>query len=81
MYLFDGRLSDLVRVFADALQEVSELRHGRVSDLRPQFGDVLRHDGAEPVLTGPGKTRELQLLQSPQRRVVPNTHTHTRDFS
>lgn len=76
VYLLDGRLSDLVRVFPDALQEVSELRHGRVSDLRPQFGDVFRHDGAEPVLTGSGETRELQLLQRPQRRVVPNKHTH-----
>jgi len=64
-------------VFADALQEVSELRHGRVPDLRPQLGAVLRHDGAEPVLTGSGQTRVLQLLQRPQRWVVPNTHTHT----
>lgn len=61
-YLFDGRLSDLVRVFADALQEVSQLRHGRVLDERPQLGDVLSHDGAEPVLAGSGKTRVFQLL-------------------
>lgn len=81
MYLFDGGLSDLVRVFPDALQEVSQLRHGRVADLYPQFGDVFGHDGAEAVLTGPGKTRLLQLLQCPQRRVVPDTHTHTQvDF-
>lgn len=75
MYLLDGRLADFVRVFADAFQEVSELRHGRVPDLRPQLGDVFRHDGAEAVLTGPGKTRGLQLLQRPQRRVVPAVKT------
>lgn len=78
MHLFDGGLSDLVRVFPDALQEVSQLGHGRVPDLRPQFGDVFRHDGAEPVLTRPGKTRLFKLLQRPKCRVVPNTHTHTK---
>lgn len=61
-YLSDGRLSNLVRVFADAFQEVSELRHGGVPDVRPQFGDVLCHDGAEPVLTGSRKTCVFQLL-------------------
>lgn len=60
----------------DALQEVSQLSHGRVPDLCPQFGDVFRHDGAEPVFTSPGKTRLLQLLQRPQRWVVPDTHMH-----
>lgn len=70
-YLFDGRLSYFVRVLPDALQEVSQLCHGRVPDLRPQFGDVFCHDGAEPVLTRLGKTRLLQLLQSAQSRVVP----------
>lgn len=80
-YLFDGGLSYLVRVLPDALQEVSQLCHGRVPDLYPQFGNVFRHNGAEPVLARPGKTRVLQLLQSPQRWVVPNTHTHTRTQS
>lgn len=75
LYLFDGRLSNLVRVFPDALQEVPQLRHGRVSDLCPQFGNVFGHDGAESVLAGSGKTRPLQLLQRPQRWVVPNIHT------
>lgn len=76
MHLFDGGLSDLVRVFPDALQEVSQLGHGRVPDLRPQFGDVFRHDGAEPVLTRPGKTCLFKLLQRPECRVVPNTHRY-----
>lgn len=71
VYLFDGSLSYFVRVLPDALQEVSQLCHGRVPDLCPQLGDVFCHDGAEPVLTHSGKTRLFQLLQSPQSRVVP----------
>ncbi len=81
VYLFDGGLSYLVRVLPDALQEVSQLRHGRVPDLRPQLGDVFRHNGAETILTRPGKTCLLQLLQRPQRWVVPNTHTHIHTYT
>lgn len=63
VYLLDGGLSDLVRVFPDALQEVSQLAHGCVPNVGPQFGDVLSHDGAEPVLARPRETGLLQLLQ------------------
>lgn len=62
-------------MFPDALQEVPQLRHGRVPDLRPQFGDVFCHDGAEPVLACLRETRLLQLFQCPQSWVVPNMHT------
>lgn len=72
VYLFDGSLANLVRVFPDALQEVPQLRHGRVPNLRPQFGDVFSHDGAEPVLARFRETRLLQLFQCPQCWVVPN---------
>lgn len=78
LYLFDGSLANLVRVFPDALQEVPQLRHGRVPDLRPQLGDVFSHDGAEPVLARLWETRMLQLFQRPQGRVVPNTHASAR---
>lgn len=74
MYLFDGRLSDLVRVFSDALQEVPQLRHGRVPDLCPQLGNVFGHDGAESVLASFGETSPLELFQRPQRWVVPKIH-------
>lgn len=78
LYLFDGSLANLVRVFPDALQEVPQLRHGRVPDLRPQFGDVFSHDGAEPVLARLWETRMLQLFQCPQGWVVPKTHASAR---
>lgn len=75
MYLFDGSLSNFVWVLPDALQEVSQLCHGRVPDLCPQLGDVFCHDWAKPVLTHPGKTCLFELLQGSQSRVVP-TVTH-----
>lgn len=62
VHLFDGCLSYLVRVLPDALKKVSQLCHRRVPDLRPQFGDVFCHDGAEAILTGPGEAGVLQLL-------------------
>lgn len=73
VYLFDGGLANLVRVFPNALQEVPQLRHGRVPNLRPQFGDVFSHDGAKPVLACLWETRVLQLFECPQGWVVPNT--------
>lgn len=48
-HLFHGSLSDLIRMLADALQEVFEVRHGDVSDLRAQTWDILCHDGAETI--------------------------------
>lgn len=36
-------------MLADALQEVFEVRHGDVSDLRAQTWDILCHDGAETI--------------------------------
>lgn len=74
-YLSDGSLANLVRVFPDALQEVPQLRHGCVPDLRPQFGDVFSHDGAEPVLARLRETRLLQLFQCAQGWVVPSKCT------
>lgn len=45
--LLHGRLADLVRVLADALQEVLEVGHGELLDLLAQPRDVVHHDLAE----------------------------------
>lgn len=65
-------------MFTYALQKVFEVRHGDVSDVRAQDGDVLSHDGAETILSRLRQAVLLQLLQRAQRWVVSeHTHKHT----
>lgn len=67
-YLSHGRLSDLVRVLPDALQEVLQVRHGHLLDVLAQSGQVLSHNLAEAVLADPAAAEKQQSTVFPQLR-------------
>ena len=70
-----GNFSDFGGVFADALQEVLELRHGGLFDLLPQLGDGFGHGLWKPMRHHAGEVGVFKLLQCLQCGVVPE-QTH-----
>lgn len=82
--LSHGRLSDLVRVLPDALQEVLKVRHGDLLDLLTEFGERLGHDLAKAILADPRYVDVLQLFHGLQCRIVSDrgrTNSRTHEMS
>lgn len=69
-HLLHCRLTNLIRVLADALEEVFKIRHGEFLDLLTQGRDAVCHDLAETIVAHLRQVHVLQVLQGLQGRVV-----------